>query len=133
MDQNSKNIIIKAICVACRRERRRELESSKKVGDRSSEDSELYENLKGMPLQDVRIWMRYRARAIKGVKDNSRASHADLKCSLCDEEEVETQDHLEGCTGCEVERRGLNMETRKDKLKFWTRMTVKLENRSRGK
>ena len=75
--------------------------------------------------------MRYRARAIKGVKDNCRASHADLTCNLCDEHEVETQEHLEVCTGCEVERRGLNMETMKDKLKFWTRMTVKLDNRSR--
>ena len=70
-------------------------------------------------------------RAIKGVKYNNRASPAYLMCNLCDEEKVETQNHLESCTGCEEERRGLNMEVRKDKLKFWTRMTVKLENRSR--
>ena len=96
-----------------------------------SDDKESFEYLKVMPLKDSRIWMRYRARSIKGVKDNCRASHADLTCNLCDANEVETQDHLEVCTGCEVERRGLTMETRKDKLKFWTRMTVKLENRSR--
>ena len=46
--------------------------------DRSSEDSDSYEYLKKMPLQDVRIWMRYRPMAIKGVKANCKASHADL-------------------------------------------------------
>ena len=127
--QDPKATINKAISLACRRERKRDMEDSRKVRDRMSDDRETFEYLKVMPLKESRIWMRYRARAIKGVKDNCRASHADLTCNLCDEQVTETQEHLEACNGCAIERRGLNMETMKDKLKFWSRMTVKLENR----
>ena len=127
--QDPKATINKAISLACRGERKRDMEDSRKVRDRLSEDRETFEYMKVLPLKESRIWMRYRARAIKGVKDNSRASHADLNCNLCDEQVTETQEHLETCSGCDIERRGLNMEIRKDKLKFWLRMTVKLENR----
>ena len=48
------------------------------------------------------------------------------------EDEQETQEHIEECTGCEFERKGLDIENRKDKLKLWARMTAKLENRNRG-
>ena len=56
--QDTKTTINKAISVACRKERKRDLESNRKEGDRSSEDSESYEYLKMMPLHDARIWMR---------------------------------------------------------------------------
>ena len=61
------------------------------MGDRSSEDRESNDYLKHMPLQE-------RTRAIKGVKANCKSSHADLKCSLCNEDEPETQEHIEECT-----------------------------------
>ena len=127
--QDTKVNVKKATSLACRNECKREMENSRKVRDRLSDDRETSEYLKVLPLREARIWMRYRARAIKGVKDNCRASHDDLICNLCNEQETETQEHIETCSGYDRERRGLNLENMKDKLKFWLRVTAKLENR----
>ena len=127
--QDPKATINKATSLACRQECRRDMENSRKVRDRLSDDRETFEYLKEMPLKEARIWMRYRARAIKGVKDNCRASHDDLKCNQCNEQATETQEHLETCSGYDRERRGLNLENMRDKLKFWLSVIAKLESR----
>ena len=71
-----------------------------------------------------RIWMRVRARMMKGVKMNHKSSHTnDLSCSFCKGPKEESQEHLEGdCPGCEFERRNLKMHTWRGKLIFWRRM-----------
>ena len=65
--------------------------------------------LKYMSPPNSRIWMWYRAISIKGVKVNNKRSYTDLFCRYCNEDSQETQEHIETCAGCELERRGLDM------------------------
>ena len=79
-----------------------------------------------MSLPQSRIWMRYRARMIKGVKMNTKSSFENLNCRFCNTNTPETQEHLQICGGTWFERRGLHMAGWRDLLLFWRRMTVKL-------
>jgi len=49
-----------------------EVEASRKVGDRAEDNPRDREYLKYMTLPDSRIWMRVRAKSIKGVKVNNK-------------------------------------------------------------
>ena len=109
-----------------------EVQSSRKVGDRATEDPEDRRYLNYMILPDSRIWMRVRARSIKGVKVNNKRSFTNLACRFCDDETEESQEHLEECRGCEYERRSLNMTKCKDKVTFWRRVTTKITDWGRG-
>ena len=77
-----------------------------------------------MSLTNSRIWMRYRARSIKGVKVNNNRSYTNLSCRFCDEGSQETQEHIETCGGCKFERRGLDISGWVGLVIFW--MTPKL-------
>ena len=103
-----------------------EIQSSTKVGDRWSEDPLDNTYLKYMSLPNSRIWMRYRARSIKGVKVNNKRSYTNLSCRYCDEGSQETQEHIETCGGCKFERRGLDISGWVGLVIFWRRMTAKL-------
>ena len=61
-----------------------------------------------LPLHLTRVMFRFRARAIKGVKHNTKGSHANLDCRLC-LGPPETQEHLQECHGAGFERRGLEL------------------------
>ena len=53
-----------------------------------------------------------------------------IHCRFCDSQIIETQEHLEFCEGNSFERRRLNKTADKDwkdTLKFWERMSIKLE------
>ena len=97
-----------------------------KVRDRLSENSDENSYINQIPIPLSRVWIRYRARAIAGVKGNFRHSWEDLSCRHCNLGVDETQEHLETCGGTEFERRGLEMEKWRDRLLFWRRMTVKI-------
>ena len=61
-----------------------------------------------MSLPRVRVWNRYRLRAIAGVKGNFRHSHVNnMGCKLCSQDSDETQEHLQVCEGTKFERKGL--------------------------
>ena len=102
----------------------------KKVADRVDNFPEANNYLKSLPLSSARIWFRYRARAIKGVKYNTKSSNLnDLSCRFCQKTEaVESQEHLEICEGNENERRKLpNMSSDWSQLlRFWIRLSKKL-------
>ena len=104
----------------------------KKVADRVDNFPEANNYLKSLPLSSARIWFRYRARAIKGVKYNTKSSNLnDLSCRFCQETgAVESQEHLEICEGNENERRKLpNMSSDWSQLlRFWIRLSKKLSN-----
>ena len=103
--------------------------NSVKVADRMTENKADNTYMYSLSLPETRIWFRYRARAIKGVKANFKRSHTDLQCRFCNANVHETQEHLEMCEGTAYERRGLGDLGRgwwKDLLVFWRRMTVKL-------
>ena len=102
------------------------MEASSKVRDRLSENSDENSYINQIPIPLSRVWIRYRARAIAGVKGNFRHSWEDLSCRHCNLGVDETQEHLETCGGTEFERRGLEMEKWRDRLLFWRRMTVKI-------
>ena len=102
------------------------MESLKKVADRLSDYPRDYSYLNNMSLIHSRIWFRYRARCIAGVKANAKRSHADLSCRFCDSGSTEDQEHLEVCDGMSYERRGLDMQRRWGKLQFWRRSSLKL-------
>ena len=69
--------------------------SFRKVADRVSDDSSDNDYLDRMGLTHSRIWIRYRARAIKGIKANHKRSWKnDLECRFYDEKILETQEHL---------------------------------------
>ena len=99
----------------------------KKVRDRVDDDSEK-SYLEYMTLHDSRIWIRIRARSIKGVKYNNKSSFKDsLNCRFCSEDIHETQEHLQECSGTWHERRNLDDSNNwKAVLQFWRRMTVKI-------
>ena len=128
----TKGDIKRAIAKKKGEENRIAMTESSKCSDRVTDNPEDNSYLACLPLSMSRIWIRYRARCIPGVKVNVKGSHkADLKCRFCTSNESESQEHLEVCEGTERERRGLSsiMEGRGDwreLLKFWGRMMKKL-------
>ena len=124
----SKKQIKEAIQEKISSQNKEKMLSFRKVADRVSEDSSDNNYLDRMGLTHSRIWIRYRARAIKGVKANHKRSWKDnLECRFCDEKILETQEHLEECGGLFWERRGVNMDTVGGKIKFFKRLEKKLE------
>ena len=109
-----------------------EVEASRKVGDRATDNPRDREYLTYMTLPDSRIWMRVRARSIKGVKVNNKRSYNNLSCRFCEDDTEESQEHLEVCRGCDFERRKQKMSKWKDKVTFWRRMTTKIHDWGRG-
>ena len=103
---------------------------SKKVSDRIvvdvQEEKEEISYLKRLPLALGRVMFRFRARAIQGVKYNTKSSHRDLSCRLC-AGSTETQEHLLICPGTETVKRGLKLDVEDDFIKFWQRISVKLQ------
>ena len=67
-----------------------------------------------------------RVMAIKGVKQNTKGSHAKLDCRLC-LGPPETQEPLKECHGAGFERRGLELEREVDLKTFWRGISVKLQ------
>ena len=95
---------------------------SKKARDRINKPS----YLRKMTLPLSRIFIRYRARSISGVKVNAKKSHEDLSCRFCSGNAEESQDHLQECSGTEFERRGLDLSRDWGMVNFWKRMMKKL-------
>ena len=122
----SKGAIKEAIKNIDKAERRLEMQNSKKVGNRLTDNEHDNTYLANMSLIRCRTWIRHRARMIKGVKYNMKRSYKDLKCRFCMNGDDETQEHLEVCGGCVFERRGLDMSVRSDIVKFWLRMEKKI-------
>ena len=110
-NQVSKGDITNAILEHSSAGTKEEVEASRKVGDRATAYPYHRKYLTYMTLQNSRMWMRVRARSIKGVKVNNRRSFTNLLCRFFDNDAEETQEHLEVCTGCEYERRGKNCPT----------------------
>ena len=79
-----------------------------------------------MCLPMSRIWVRYRARMIKGVKMNHKGSYNDLNCRFCKQNVQESQEHLEVCSETNYERRGLALSDWEGKQGFWRRMNFKI-------
>ena len=98
--------IKQAIATFSKQELTEEIKASVKVGDRWSEDPMDNSYLKYMSLPNSRIWMRLRARSIRGVKVNNKRSYPNLDCRYCKEVSQETQEYLQECSGCDHERRG---------------------------
>ena len=112
-----------------RTEARVNMLASVKVADRVTANGEDNSYIHCLTLPESRIWIRYRARCISGVKVNFKQSHRDLKCRFCSSGSNESQEHLEKCAGTAFERRGLRrLESGfwRDVLLFWRRMSVKL-------
>ena len=103
----------------------------KKVCDRVETENVLEmgeENsyMKRLPLAMSRVMFRFRARCIRGVKYNTKSSHTDLSCRLCQGPSIENQEHLLACEGTSFERRGLDLQREQDFVIFWLRVTAKL-------
>jgi hypothetical protein len=61
-----------------------EMQSKKKVSDRLSDNPEDNSYILQLSLPESRVWIRYRGRAISGVKCNFKNSHKnDLECRFC--------------------------------------------------
>ena len=95
--------------------------SFRKVADKVSVDPSDNDYLDRMGLTHSRIWIRYRARAIKGIKANHKRSWKnDLECRFCDGKILETKEHLEECRRLSWERKNLK-EARSTFSKWWRR------------
>ena len=111
---------------------RQKMLESRKVRDRLDDEEtfgqerEKTSYLDRLPLYMSRVMFRFRARAIKGVKFNTKASHTNLNCRLCSGS-LETQEHLQECQGAGFERRGLELTKEVDLITFWRRISVKLQ------
>ena len=134
----TEQIIKDAIWQKMNEEALQEMQGKKKVRDRLTENPEDNSYINTMSLPDTRIWIRYRGRAITGVKGNFKNSHTnDMSCRFCPrvpnetiEVPEETQEHIEICEGTQNERRGLDMLSWQGILKFWKRMSTRLSNMS---
>ena len=122
----TKNQIKYAIKNADLEEKSEEMNESKKVGDRLADNTMDNKYLSYMCLPMSRIWVRYRARMIKGVKMNHKGSYNDLNCRFCKQNVQESQEHLEVCSETNYERRGLVLSDWEGKLGFWRRMNFKI-------
>ena len=123
----SKRQIKSQIQEAITEQNKNNMQSFRKVSDRMSDDPSDTNYLDRMGLTHSRIWIRYRARAIKGIKANHKRSwKSDLKCRFCDDNILETQEHLEECRGLSWERRNLRMDTEGGKINFFKRLKKKL-------
>ena len=123
----SKYEIRRAINEADQNEKRKDMEESKKCGDRLTDNPLDNTYLSYMPLPIARIYFKHRARSIAGVKVNNKCSFlVNLKCRFCDLGNEETQEHLEECGGTRYERRGLNMSGWFGLVSFWRRMMKKI-------
>ena len=101
-------VIKSTIAQRVKEEAKEAMLNSPKVADRVTENEEDNTYINHLSLQWCRIWIRYRARAIKGVKINFKNSFRDyLRCRLCTANVNESQEHLEKCEGTAFERRGL--------------------------
>ena len=116
-----------AIQKAITQRNRNNMLSFKKGAYRVSENSSDNNYLDRMGLTHSRIWIRYRARAIRGIKANCKRSwRNNLECRFCDANILETQEHIEECRGLSWERRNLRMDTEGGKITFFRRMEKKL-------
>ena len=123
----SKFEIRRAINEADHNEKKKDMEESKKCGDRLTDDPLDNTYLSYMPLPIARIYFKHRARSIAGVKVNNKGSFKDnLNCRFCDSDSEETQEHLEECGGTRYERRGLNLSGWFGLVSFWRRMMKKI-------
>ena len=118
--------IKQAIATFSKQEMTEEIKASVKVGDRWSEDPKTHDYLTYMSLPNSRIWMRLRARSIRGVKVNNKRSFTNLDCRYCKEGSQETQEHLQECSGCNHKRRGLDMSGWVGMVMFRRRIIAKL-------
>ena len=57
-----------ASCKADLKEKKEEVEASRKVGDRMSANKDLREYMKVLSLTDARVWMRVRAMGVKAQR-----------------------------------------------------------------
>ena len=76
-NETTKGAIKEAAREADLKEKKVEVEASRKVGDRMSDNKDLREYMKVLSLADARVWMRVRARGVKGVKMNCKSSYND--------------------------------------------------------
>ena len=66
-----------------------EIQSKKKVSDRLSDNPEENTYIHQLSLPESRVWIRYRGRAISGVKCNFKNSYKnDLECRFCPETQI---------------------------------------------
>ena len=80
----TKGEIKRAIKTDSMNTRRAETKASTKVGDRVSDDPKDNTYKTYTTLNNSRLWMRVRARMMKGVKMNHKSSNRkDLSCSFC--------------------------------------------------
>ena len=68
--QYSKKDIKEAIKDEIKKENLIDMQKKEKVSDRLSDDPEENSYINSMTLSKVRVWIRYRARAIAGIKGN---------------------------------------------------------------
>ena len=131
----TKSEINRAIRTYSTNTRREETKASTKVSDRVSDDPKDNTYMTYMTLNDSRLWMRVRARMMKGVKMNHKSSHLkDLSCSFCNGPMKESQEYLEDeCPGCDFERRNLKIHTLRGRQLFWRRMKAKIEEKIKKK
>ena len=67
------------------------MNAKKKVSDRLSDNSEDNTYIHQLSLPESRIWIRYRGRAISGVKGNFKNSHKnDMQCRFCPRNHVKS-------------------------------------------
>jgi len=127
INELSKRQIKSTVQKAITERNRNNMLSFKKVADRVSENSSDNNYLDRMGLTHSRVWIRYRARAIKGIKANHKRSWKnDLDCRFCDDKIFETHEHLGECRGLSWERRNLRMDTEGGKINFFKRVEKKL-------
>ena len=79
----NKSTIRQATEALDKKEKRIDMENSKKVGDRLTDNPKDNTYLSEMSLLRSRIWIRHRVRMIKGVKYNIKRSYKDLSCRFC--------------------------------------------------
>ena len=75
-----------------------------------------------MIIDDARLWFRYRIEITVTFKANrSSEFRNNMGCSDWDTDKVESQAHLETCTGTQDMQKDLNLNIKQYHMVFWRR------------
>ena len=105
----------------------------RKMQDRYLDDKNERDYIKKLNLQDTRSRFRVRSRITLRIKANrSSVFREDMACRHCTSAETESQEHIETCTGRQIEQWGLYLYTFSGKVIFWRWMGPVLRNLDDG-
>ena len=118
-----KDQIEEAVFYSSYKETKEEMKNYEKLKDIKNEDFRVeQEYMNETAMDTARMAFRIRAKMVKNIKINFKNFYKDdLKCTECDMDEEESQEHMLQCPGWREERGDLDVSTIRGKGEFFVR------------